>query len=107
MFEENCKGIISALADAPYDAVLLTSPQNRFYATGFHSSAGIALLSARRAVFATDFRYFEDAGAKIKGFELVMSTTEHTYPDIINDFCREEGVGTLAFEAESMSYAQY
>lgn len=107
MFEENCKGIIQALADAPYDAVLLTSPQNRFYATGFRSSAGVALISAHRALFATDFRYFEDAGAKIQGFELVMSTTERTYTDIINEFCREEGVKTLAFEADAMSYTQY
>lgn len=107
MFEENCKGIIGALKDAPYDAVLLTSPQNRFYATGFHSSAGVALISPRRAVFATDFRYFEDAGTKIQGFELVMSTVERTYTDIINDFCREEGVETLAFEADAMSYASY
>ena len=107
MFEETCKGIIQALAGAPYDAVLLTSPQNRFYATGFRSSAGVALISARRAVFATDFRYFEDAGSKIKGFELVMSTTERTYTDIINTFCREEGVETLAFEADAMSYTQY
>ncbi len=107
MFEENCKGIIGALPDAPYDAVLLTSAQNRFYATGFHSSAGVALISAHRAVFATDFRYFEDAGSKIKGFELVMTSADRTYTDIINEFCRAEGVETLAFEAESMSYAQY
>lgn len=58
MFEENCKGIISALADAPYDAVLLTSPQNRFYATGFHSSAGIALLSARPRSVCDGFSLF-------------------------------------------------
>lgn len=107
MFEENCRGIIHALAGAPYGAVLLTSPQNRFYATGFHSSAGVALISARRAVFATDFRYFEDAGAKIRGFELVMMTNGHTYTDIINEFCREEGIDTLAFEADAMSYAAY
>lgn len=107
MFEENCRGIIEALAGAPYGAVLLTSPQNRFYATGFHSSAGVALISPRRAVFATDFRYFEDAESKIRGFELVMSTNERAYTDIINDFCREEGVETLAFEDDAMSYAAY
>ncbi len=78
-----------------------------FYATGFHSSAGVALISPRRAVFATDFRYFEDAESKIRGFELVMSTNERTYTDIINDFCREEGVETLAFEDDAMSYAAY
>lgn len=107
MFEENCKGIIRAMADAPYGAVLLTSPQNRFYATGFHSSAGVALISAKRAVFATDFRYFEDAGAKIRGFELVMMKSGLSYTDIINQFCREEGIDTLAFEADAMSYAEY
>ncbi|MBE6935254.1 MAG: aminopeptidase P family protein [Ruminococcaceae bacterium] len=107
MFEENLKGILSALKDAPYGAVLLTSPQNRFYVTGFHSSAGIALISKDRAVFATDFRYFEDAGAKIQGFELVMTKSGLSYTDIINRFCAEEGVTELAFEADAMSYAGY
>ena len=107
MFEVNCRGIRQALKDAPYDAILLTSPQNRFYVTGFHSSAGIALITENRALFATDFRYFEDAGAKIRDFELVMTKSGLSYTDIINQFCREEGVEKLAFEADDMSYSQY
>ncbi len=107
MFTDNCQGIRRALENAGYGAVLLTSPQNRFYVTGFHSSAGIALISKDRALFATDFRYFEDAGAKIRDFELVMTEQGRSYPDIINAFCREAGIEKLAFEADSMSYAQY
>ena len=107
MFEVNCQNIRQALKGAAYDAVLLTSPQNRFYVTGFHSSDGVALISENRAVFATDFRYFEDAEAKIRGFELVMVKSGLSYADVINQFCREEGVEKLGFEAGSMSYAQY
>ena len=107
MFEVNCQSIRQALQNAPYDAILLTSPQNRFYVTGFHSSAGIALISGNRAVFSTDFRYIEAARAQIRGFELVMVESGHSYTDIINEFCREQGVEKLGFEADSVSYIQY
>lgn len=107
MFTENLKGIKAKITDAGFDAILLSSPANRFYATGFHSSAGIALISKNRAVFATDFRYFEDAGSKIQGFELEMTRSDRKYTDIINDFCGTEGIKTLGFEAAAMSYAEY
>lgn len=107
MFEENLKGIVAALGERSYDALLLTSPENRFYATGFHSSAGIVLVTKNRALFSTDFRYFEDAGAKISGFELVMTEKGLPYTKIISDFCREEGVKSLGFEDASMSVAEY
>ena len=50
------------------DAVLLTSEINRRYATGFHSTAGVAYISQKHAVFFTDFRYIEAAKAEIQNF---------------------------------------
>ncbi len=107
MFEENLKGIVAALEDRAYDALLLTTPENRFYATGFHSSDGIVLISENRALYATDFRYFEDASDRIRGFELVMVTRENPYTKIIEDFCKAEGISELGFEDGAMSVAAY
>ena len=107
MFEENLKGIVAALEDRTYDAFLLTSPENRFYATGFHSSDGIVLISKNRALYATDFRYFEDACDRVKGFEMVMTSRGNPYTKIIEDFCKTEGITQLGFEDGAMSVAAY
>ncbi len=107
MFEENLKGIVAALGAHTYSALLLTTPENRFYATGFRSSDGIVLISENRALYATDFRYFEDACDRVKGFEMVMVSREKPYAKIIEDFCRDEGVTELGFEDGAMSVAAY
>ena len=107
MFEENLKGIVAALDAHTYNGLLLTTPENRFYATGFHSSDGIVLISKNRALYATDFRYFEDASDRVKGFELVMVTRENPYVKIIADFCAEEGIEELGFEDAAMSVAAH
>ena len=43
------------LADLPetrnVDAMLLTTPENRFYATGFRSSAGVAVITRKSITF--------------------------------------------------------
>ena len=44
-----------------FDAVMLVSPVNRRYATGFKSSAGYVIATPDKTVFFTDFRYFGSA----------------------------------------------
>lgn len=46
---------------ADFDAVMLISPINRRYATGFKSSAGYVFALPDKTVFFTDFRYFGSA----------------------------------------------
>ena len=53
------KELQALLLEAPFDALVLTGEINRRYATGFHSTAGAVYLSAKQAVFYTDFRYVE------------------------------------------------
>ena len=52
-------------------AVLVTSPENRFYLTGFPSSAGAVLVTPKKAYFLTDFRYAEAARRVVSGSEVV------------------------------------
>ena len=44
------------------DAILVSSPENRRYMSGFTGSAGWLLISRDDATLATDFRYVEQAG---------------------------------------------
>ena len=43
------------------EAALITSDENRFYLTGFPSSAGTLFITNKKAYFLIDFRYIEVA----------------------------------------------
>lgn len=79
------------LLEQPYDALVLTSEISRRYATGFHSTAGAVYLSAKQAVFFTDFRYVEAARAAIKDFEVREIKAGQSYSALINELLDEDG----------------
>ncbi len=89
------------------DALLVTSSVNRQYATGFRSSAGVAVIGAEVSWFFTDFRYIEAANNKIDGFEIVMVDSGRNYAALINEKLKETGFKRLAFENLAMSLSEY
>ncbi len=52
---------IKGLVQTEFDAILITSPINRRYITGFPSTAGFVLITPEKTVFITDFRYYGSA----------------------------------------------
>ena len=94
------------LTEAPYDALVMTSEVNRRYATGFHSTAGAVYLSAKQAVFFTDFRYVEAARAAIGDFE-VREIGGKSYTAAINELIEQDGVKRVALEDRMLTYADY
>ena len=56
----------------PDAALLVTSGANRFYLTGFHSSAGQVLITKENAYFLIDFRYVEKAKSVVKSCQVVL-----------------------------------
>lgn len=55
------------------EALLVTSHSNRFYLTGFESSAGKVLVTKKIAYFLIDFRYFEKAKSVVDSCEVMLS----------------------------------
>ena len=55
-------------------AVLVVSPVNRKYFTGFCSSNGAVLVTKERVLFFTDFRYIISARNNVKNIEVVESS---------------------------------
>ena len=55
------------------DAALVTSHENRFYLTGFKSSAGSLLVTKKRAVLLVDFRYIEKAKNSVPFCEVILA----------------------------------
>lgn len=66
------------------DGILITSEENRRYFTGFHSSAGMLIVTHDDAVFLTDSRYIEAAQNKIKNCSVMESRKlKDQIPDIL------------------------
>lgn len=101
------KELQELLLEAPYDALVLTSEVNRRYATGFHSTAGAVYLSAKQAVFFTDFRYVEAARAAVTDFEVREIGGGRSYTAAINELIEQDGVKTVALEDGTLTYAEY
>lgn len=84
------------------DGVYIASPENRLYYTGFHSSAGVLLITRAESVFFIDSRYIEAAQNRISGCKIVL---QEKLMEQISDFCKREGIRRLAVEARRMVYA--
>ncbi len=61
------------------ELLIISNEVNRRYFTGFHSSAGLLLVTAADVAFYIDFRYFEKAQSEIKHCSVfLLSNTEKT-----------------------------
>ena len=87
------------------DALLVTTPSNRRWLSGFTGSAGVLLISRDRARFATDSRYWEQVGRQAPEFELVQVTgaTTGVAPDLLQDTA---GI-SIGYEPAHLTMAAY
>lgn len=87
------------------DALLITNPFNRSYMTEFTGTAGVALVSAKDAVFITDFRYTKQAEKEIAGYRIVQHTT--TIIEEVALQVKNMNVKTVGFEKDDLSFGLY
>ncbi|WP_308418961.1 M24 family metallopeptidase [Virgibacillus oceani] len=87
------------------DALIITSPINRRYITGFTGTAGVAIVAKNDARFITDFRYTEQANDQVKDFKVV----EHKQLIVqeINAQLNNLHATKIGFEKEHMTYAAF
>ncbi|MGE3961324.1 MAG: M24 family metallopeptidase [Dehalococcoidia bacterium] len=87
------------------DGLLVTTPSNRRWISGFTGSAGVVLVMRDDARFATDSRYWEQVAQQAPSFTLVRVSGANTFtaPTIL------EGTGgkRIGFEPAHLSYADY
>lgn len=84
------------------DGIFITQSQNRRYLSGFDGSAGFLIISRKKAVLATDFRYTEQAVSEAPDFEIlrIANNINDWFPGLI----REMGINRSGFEARDVSY---
>ena len=89
---------------AGVDALLVTSPENRRYLSGFTGSAGTLVITEKEAVLATDFRYVEQAGQQAPDFRVVRTGAGQGR---MTTLLGEMAVKRLGFESQNMTVAQH
>ena len=104
---DNILRIQEAIRGSEFKAMLLTSPVNRLYATGFESSAGALLVTADDAWFYTDSRYIEAASAAITSAHVALSTNEEPFTKLVGDLLSDKNIDSVGFEDGALSYADY
>lgn len=78
----------------------MTGNSNRFYLTGFNSSAGLVLITKEKAVFLIDFRYYEKAKAVVKTAQTVLS--ENAYKQVL-ELLKKENIKQLFLDAANVN----
>ena len=86
------------------EAALISSDAGRLYYTGFKSSAGYAAVTADKAVFFIDFRYYEKARETVKSCEVVLLSAFYKQ---LADFLSSENVKTVLLETGSVTLESY
>jgi Xaa-Pro aminopeptidase len=77
------------------DAVFITQAENRCYLSGFDGTAGFLIITDKKAVLATDFRYTEQAVAESPDYEILrIASGLDWFPDLLG----EMGIKRLGFE---------
>jgi Xaa-Pro aminopeptidase len=92
----------SKFAEKEIDAVFITQSENRRYLSGFDGSAGFLLITALKAVLATDFRYTEQAASEAPGFEILRIAG--SIADWFPGMARDAGIKRLGFEAADVTF---
>lgn len=87
------------------DALLIASPYNRRYISGFTGSAGYVLITSAESYFLTDFRYRVQAAEQLTGFQVIEHGTGPL--EEIRVLLEKSGIRKLGFEQEHVSYGEY
>jgi len=84
------------------DALLVTSPTNRLWLSGFAGSAGSLLITGSHAILSTDSRYWEQAALQAPDFELFQDGRR---PADLESFIQRAGSARIGVEANHMTLA--
>ncbi|MEK3881566.1 Xaa-Pro peptidase family protein [Paenibacillus sp. PL2-23] len=105
MTMERVQRLRGLLDENGLEALLIASPYNRRYITGFTGSAGYALITSGASYFLTDFRYRVQAAEQLQGFQVIEHGTSPLGD--IRSLLEKAGIHKLGFEQEHVTYGEY
>jgi Xaa-Pro aminopeptidase len=104
LYQSRLAEIKESLRKKMVDGFLITDINNVRYLTGFTGSSGFLLITKKECFFVTDFRYKEQSGTEIKGWNLMIEKGDRI--EFIRDLYKKTGIKRVGFES-SVSYEFY
>lgn len=92
------------LIEEELDAILISSPENRRYLSGFTGSAGWLLISQDDDTLITDFRYVEQAGRQAPDFRIHQAKPGEKW---MPEWTAEHNVKRIGFESQDLTVATH
>lgn len=96
--------LIDALGQRELDGMLVSTPENRRYLSGFTGSAGYLLVGKDQAELATDSRYTQQATDQAPDFQVLPVQPGW---DWLAKSLRQSGISRLGFESEHLTVAAH
>ncbi len=93
--------IKSILKEKNLDAIIITSPENLYYFSGFTGGEGLLVFSSEKKYVIVDGRYTIQANEQAKGFEVIEYSVKPY--KIVSDM----GFKNIGFEDKTISYNAY
>jgi len=103
----NIERIQASLPEYNCSAMLVTNQINRFFASGFSSSAGALFVTGNDAWYFTDSRYIEAAEASINSANVVLLKGNKKFSDHIETIINDNGLASIGFEDATVTCATY
>lgn len=97
--------LIQLLQEQDLPGILISSPENRRYLSGFTGSAGVLIITPEVARLATDFRYYEQVRQQAPDYELVE--VPQRMDQVLARQVAELGLERVAFEGAALTYETY
>ncbi len=87
------------------DGILITDLNNVRYLSGFTGSSGCIILTKKKSLFLSDFRYKEQIKAEVDDYTVIIEHTDRSKE--IKDICKKYGIRTLGFEDHNVTFGFY
>ena len=100
------KKLQNQLKKEQFDSILVSSPANIRYLSGFTSEECWLLITQKRCFFLGDFRYILQAKEQVHPF-FEIKKTDHSVFRTLAELAESEKLGSIYFEPRHINYSQY
>ncbi len=96
-----------AMSEGGVDAIIVLGEYNQLYLSEFSFTDGLLFITKKSAYLFTDFRYYEMALSKASSDFVSVMPPAYERIDAINKIIADEGIKTVGFEGDILSYTAY
>ncbi|MTI65423.1 MAG: aminopeptidase P family protein [Firmicutes bacterium] len=100
MMNKRISKLKEELSNKNIDSCLIFKPENRRYISNFTGTTGYVLITEKRNIFATDFRYTQQAKEQCSEFEVKELTKDYTIFNLLNEL----EIENLGIEEDFVTY---